>query len=55
MRLYQRTWKEPIEKMLGSIFEGRCCQNEMKLSNVNPFSLILRLPVLFEYSEVEKV
>jgi len=34
MRLYQRTWKDPIEKMLGSILEGRCCQKTMKLSNM---------------------
>jgi hypothetical protein len=38
--------------MLGSIFEGRCCQNAMKLSNVNPFSLILRLLALPDITKI---
>jgi len=54
MRLYHRTWKDPIEKMLGSILEGRCCQNAMKLSNVNSISPMLRV-LLFVEIEVERV
>jgi len=55
MRLYQRTWKEPIEKMLGSIFEGRCCQNAMKLSNVKLQLVDTTIVAPVRTIEVEKV
>jgi hypothetical protein len=43
MRLYQRTWKDPIEKRIGSILEGRCCQNATKLFNAYSSDEILLL------------
>jgi len=55
MRLYQRTWKEPISKMVGLIFEGRCCQNAMKLSNVKLHFADAAIVALVRTSEVEKV